>query len=155
MHKREKGFTLIEIVVVLVIIGVLAAIALTNLSTWSRKSWAPEAIFTMKNVADQLDACISKGGDTYANLVNNCALQMGLINTSRATNLTTAHFEFSPQWSSWGYVLQANNVGDRAVGGGVNCPSGGGTSYTNSIGYCVSNTGVRVIVGGGIYARMF
>ncbi len=58
--KSRKGFTLIEIVVVLVIVGVLAAIALPAFSSWSDRSHAAEGILSMKNIADQLDGCYSK-----------------------------------------------------------------------------------------------
>jgi prepilin-type N-terminal cleavage/methylation domain-containing protein len=56
--KKQKGFTLIEIVVVLIILGVLAAIAVPNLFSWIHKSQSSEAIMNMHAIRDRLVPCL-------------------------------------------------------------------------------------------------
>lgn len=55
---RCKGFTLIEIIVVLVILGVVATIALTGYFSWVTKSVGMEALASLKTYKDQVVLCM-------------------------------------------------------------------------------------------------
>jgi prepilin-type N-terminal cleavage/methylation domain-containing protein len=56
--KKQPGFTLIEIIVVLIIIGVLAAAAVSNIFSWISKSKASEAMTTLSAYKNIIEGCI-------------------------------------------------------------------------------------------------
>ena len=60
--SNTTGFTLIEIIVVLIILGVLAALAIPSYFTWIRRSQAAEAIVSMKQINDRIQACAAAAG---------------------------------------------------------------------------------------------
>src|SRR5438105_1820544 len=57
-NKKNSGFTLIEIIVVLIILGVLAAIALPNLFGNINRSRAAEAMASISTYKTQVEGCL-------------------------------------------------------------------------------------------------
>jgi type IV pilus assembly protein PilA len=71
--NNKRGFTLIEIIVVLIIVGILAAIALPNLFSNVAKSRAEEALGTIGSYRPLIESCIVKQGganDQNCNVAN-------------------------------------------------------------------------------------
>ena len=63
-HRNQKGFTLIELMIVIAIIGILAAIAIPQFSKYRAKSYNTASLSDIKNVKTDLEAYYAEW-DTY------------------------------------------------------------------------------------------
>jgi prepilin-type N-terminal cleavage/methylation domain-containing protein len=57
-NRQQKAFTLIEIIVVLIILGILASLALSSYFSWIKKSQAAEGFATINSLKAQLVPCL-------------------------------------------------------------------------------------------------
>lgn len=60
IQKNQKGFTLIELMIVIAIIGILAAIAIPQFSSYRSKSFNSAAISDIRNIRTDLEAYYSE-----------------------------------------------------------------------------------------------
>lgn len=67
--NSERGFTLIELMIVIAIIGVLATIALPAYQNYARKTKFTEVILAAENVKTSIDSCF-QGRGNY--ILTNC-----------------------------------------------------------------------------------
>ncbi len=58
LQKVQKGFTLIELMIVVAIIGILAAIAIPQYSTYTKKAKFTEVVNAAQGFKSQVELCI-------------------------------------------------------------------------------------------------
>ena len=96
LKKMQKGFTLIELMIVVAIIGILASFALPAYSTYTNKAKFAETIVALGAVKSAVDICYQTEGsladcDTAAKLnVALADMSAGIYVTSVALEGTTA-----------------------------------------------------------------
>ena len=109
--NNKSGFTLIEIIVVLIIVGILAAIALPNLFSNVSKSRAEEALAAIASYRPTMEGCIVGKSGTADNNCN--AANLGLPAQS-------ANFSYSvtgpTSATDTSYTLTANGINALTVG---------------------------------------
>ena len=57
--KNKRGFTLIELMIVIAIIGILAAIAIPQFSKYRRRAYNSAALSDLKNFQTEMEAQFS------------------------------------------------------------------------------------------------
>jgi len=101
-----SGFTLVEIIVVMIIVGILASIALPNLFSNVSKSRAEEALANMSTFRPTIEACIVKQAGTTDTNCN--SVDLGLP-------ASTANFSYSLEGptgvTDTSYVITATGMG--------------------------------------------
>ncbi|WP_045369823.1 pilin [Vibrio campbellii] len=100
-QKKQQGFTLIELMIVVAVIGVLAAIAIPQYQNYVKKSEAAAGLATLRSLTTNIDTFIADTGsfptDTDAATLG-AALDMNTLGTiafdGEAASGATATFTF-------------------------------------------------------------
>lgn len=130
MKQVQKGFTLIELMIVVAIIGILAAVAIPAYQDYTAKAQASEAMTLLGGLKTPLSEAISQGGLSAGCVAPNGAVTVGknvsavIVQVSgtscvgeatyaSATNAKVAGnkvwFEFKPASGEW---ICTSNLGE-------------------------------------------
>ena len=91
MNKVQQGFTLIELMIVIAIIGILASVALPAYSNYTNKAAFSEVVLATSNVKSQVEICSQRADTTAANFAVNCvpAGNRGVIDSLASGRVTS------------------------------------------------------------------
>ncbi len=136
LKNKKSGFTLLEIIIVIIIVGVLASLALPRFFATVEFSKSTEALTSLGVLRDSLERCYVAAGGTYNPAAGACAI--GNIDVADPSAVPGARFTYAVSGqSATGYVITAER---NTVDGG------GGT--TNWITITQTSTGVARAGGG-------
>ena len=112
MQKVQQGFTLIELMIVVAIIGILAAIAIPAYQTYTQKAKFTEVVLATAGVKAAVDVCAQSIGGTNPLDATFCDADVSVVAAVTQANVPAGHVG--------GVTFAANLI--TATAGGASFP---------------------------------
>ena len=113
MNTAQKGFTLIELMIVIAIIGILAAIAIPAYQTYTKKARFSEVVLATSSVKSAIDVCYQTKGANLANC--DTAAKAGIDLTGAAAGDYVASVAFATDAAAAPTKIIITGTGTAAV----------------------------------------
>jgi prepilin-type N-terminal cleavage/methylation domain-containing protein len=122
MLRRNEGFTLIELMIVVVIIGILAAIAIPNFMGMTNRAKVAQVKSTMHTIQVTVEDFATRNNGQYPNDGAATTIDGGLIFSALLPGaaMPTNPFTTLPTTLDWSNALGTVPAGDPAGGVGLN-----------------------------------
>jgi type IV pilus assembly protein PilE len=120
MRKTNAGVSLMELLVVIAVIGILAAIAIPTYRNYVMRANRSDAKAALLSAAGQLERCYTRF-NTYAYSATGCTVAFGMNSTNNQYTITTSARDAT------GFTLLAT-----AIGGQANDTACGNFTLTNT-----------------------
>ena len=91
LNRSKKAFTLLELIVVLVVLGILAALAIPSFAKVQKNAAATVAVSTAKSIARDAAALGAQNIGSSAGSVQNANLDTAFAEVTAPSNATLAH----------------------------------------------------------------
>ena len=100
LEKNIKGFNLLEVLIVIVIIGFISAVAYPNLSSWSKERKARGAAIKIKSLIEKINAQVQRGNYAFVQVFFNAGTTMVEVK-SRGMKISTLNSKINNGADAW------------------------------------------------------
>ena len=100
LEKNIKGFNLLELLIVIVIMGFVSAVAYPNLSGWSKERKARGAAIKIKSLMEKINAQVQRGNYAFVQVFFNADTTMVEVK-SRGMKISTLNSKINDGGNVW------------------------------------------------------